>query len=203
MMKEVYTIREFAATMGVPWQTVVSWKRKGQIPAKAITPEGTFVKTIIDPYIDAFKNNHAADSSRETAEESAPAKKRSKKMPKKKTKGYPLKVRKEAIRLLTEENLTVGQVAKQIGCSVECVRQWKLRYSESTPDTSTSTKPSPRRPAVVAQESSTDFDEFARQYWQGGSRAVDVLLLPSEIGPKIIHYVNEALRYAYETLGDR
>lgn len=33
-----------------------------------------------------------------------------------------------------------------------------------------------------------------------GSRAVDVLLMPSEVGTQIVHYVNEALKYAFEKL---
>ena len=45
-----------------------------------------------------------------------------------------------------------------------------------------------------------DFDTFVRNFWHEGTRAVDVLLLPPEIGPKVLSYVNEALKYGFETL---
>jgi len=39
-----------------------------------------------------------------------------------------------------------------------------------------------------------------RNFWNEGTRAVDVLLLPPEFGPKVLNYVNEALKYGFETL---
>ena len=193
-MEEVYTIHEFAKIMGVSWQQVASWKKRGQIPANAITSEGTLLKSVIDPFIDAYKKGSPAKSSFKA--KVRPSHKHPQTMPKKK-KNYPPKVRKEAIRLMFEENQTPGQVAKQLGCSVECARQWKVRHSQSTP----LLKPVPTKSSkrtIPATKVPVDFDEFARQYWQEGTRAVDVLLLPPEIGPDIVRYVNEALRYAYD-----
>jgi transposase-like protein len=196
-MKEVYTVHEFAKIMGVPWQQVASWKRRGQIPANAITPEGALIKSVIDPLTDAYKKSLSASLSPKTK---VPLNKHSKVMPKKK-KNYPPKIRKEAIRLMFEENLTTGQVAKQLGCSVECARQWKVKHLQAIPlSRSASAKPSSKQTARTAKAASVDFDEFARQYWQEGTRAVDVLLLHPEVGPDIVRYVNEALRYAFEKL---
>jgi hypothetical protein len=44
------------------------------------------------------------------------------------------------------------------------------------------------------------YDVLVHDYWQEKMRAVDILLLPPEIGSKIVNFVNEALRYAYENL---
>lgn len=201
-MEAVYTLKELAAIMGVPWQTVVAWKRKKQIPPKAITPEGTFVKSIIDPMIEAFKRNEPTTPDSNQPIQAMPTEQVKSKSPAK--KNYPPKVKKEAMRLIFEENYTLEQTAAAIGCSVGAVRQWKAKHQKAKKTISVGKKPktSPQQPAKASEQKkpSIDFDEFARQYWQEGTRAVDVLLLPAEVGPKIVNYVNEALRYAFDKL---
>ncbi len=196
-MEEVYTVKELAAIMNVPWQTVVAWRRHGQ------NPFGTFIKSIIDPMIEVFKRNTPATP------DSNPTPAMSTQQEKSKTpakKNYSAKVKKEAMRLIFEENKTLEQTAEAIGCSIGAVRQWKAKHHKAKKATSEAKKPtaSPQQPLVgktsAPKKSPLDFDEFARQYWQEGTRAVDVLLLPAEIGPKVVNYVNEALKFAFEKL---
>jgi hypothetical protein len=42
------------------------------------------------------------------------------------------------------------------------------------------------------------YEDFVREYWQEGTKATDVLLLPPEISPAVVRYVNEPLKYAYD-----
>ena len=46
--EEVYNLKEFALALGVPWQTVMAWKRYNQIPSASMTPDGKFIKSVID-----------------------------------------------------------------------------------------------------------------------------------------------------------
>ena len=48
---EVYTVRELADHLGTSWQTVAGWKKRGVIPAKAVTEDGTLKKSVVDPLI--------------------------------------------------------------------------------------------------------------------------------------------------------
>ena len=109
------------------------------------------------------------------------------------------------MRLLSEGNLSYQQIADQVGCSLTTIKNWKA----AQPKTSSSkqlpksvvpqTQPKNDKP-VAKKESHVTFDDFVRGYWNSGTRAVDVLLLPPEIGPDVVRYVNEALRYAFEKL---
>lgn len=124
-MEEAYTIKELAAKAGVPWQTVAAWKRSGKIPPEAVTTDGHFLKSVIDPLLESgvFQNS----------------------------------------------------------------------------------PPEPRPQKCVARTAKKDsddstFEEFARMYWQEGSKAVDVLLMPTETSTLLINHVNDALRFAWEKL---
>lgn len=203
-MEEVYTAEELAAIMAVPCQTVWAWKRSGQIPQKSITPEGTFIKSIIDPLIELFKQNAPITPDSNQPQTIMPTEPKKSKPSAK--KNYSPKVKKEAMRLIFEEKQTLEQAAATIGCSVGAIRQWKAKHQKSKkPASGAKTQKTPRQQpqgntTSTPKKSSIGFDEFARQYWQEGTRAVDVLLLPPEIGPKIVNYVNEALRYAFDKL---
>jgi transposase-like protein len=193
-MEEVYAIRELAKILGVAWQTVVSWRAKKQIPVKAMTPEGTFIKSAIDPFIEIYKKTSPPNSLSNQSTQAMPAKKQKK-------KNYPVKIRKEAMRLIFEDKLTYKEVAAKIGCSINTIHSWRRQYKAgkseaAVPKTRVQSKVSQRKKAVATPE--TSFDDFIRNYWNEGTRAVDVLLLPPEIGPKVAQYVNEALRYAYD-----
>jgi len=127
--------------------------------------------------------------------------------PAKGPKNYSSKVRKEAMRLLREGELSYQQIADKIGCSITTIKNWKAMREQSK---NTSSKQMPKPIAVLQKpkdekpatkkEPQIAYDDFVRGYWNGGTRAVDVLLLPPEIGPDIVRYVNEALKYAYEKL---
>ena len=111
------------------------------------------------------------------------------------------------MRLIFEEKLTMQQVADKIGCSVSCLHSWKAKHRPSKksdakqiPKSVVSQYQPKDDKSVAKKELHVTFDDFVRGYWNSGTRAVDVLLLPPEIGPDIVRYVNEALRYAYDKL---
>ena len=118
-----------------------------------------------------------------------------------KTKNFSPKERKEALRLIFEENFTLQQAADKIGCSLNSIKAWKMKYPRpkpSGPKTTTKRQPPKETRTADVKKSRIAFDDFVRNYWNEGTRAVDVLLLPPEIGPDVVRYVNEALRYAYD-----
>ena len=110
------------------------------------------------------------------------------------------------MRLLSEENLSYQQIADQVGCSLTTIKNWKAAHQSKKP----SSKPVPNPVAsqhlskdiqhVAVKKTPIAFDDFVRNYWNQGTRAVDALLMPPDIGPKVVEYVNEALKYAYEKL---
>jgi len=126
---------------------------------------------------------------------------------------YSPEVRQEAIRLLSKQKLSATEVAKKLGCSYGTVLSWQKKELGAT--TSAKPKTPPKAPVVspdVSGNSSPpkseqqkllpemDFDTFVRNFWNEGTRAVDVLLMPPEIGTKVLNYINEALKYGFETL---
>ncbi|MCL2624386.1 MAG: transposase [Planctomycetaceae bacterium] len=122
-------------------------------------------------------------------------------------KHFSAKAKKEAMRLLREEKLSYQQIADQIGCSVTTIKNWKAalpRFKKSSLNPTPTPMDSRRQPnddkPTTKREPQVTYDDFVRGYWNGGGgkRAVDVLLLPPEIGPEIVRYVNEALRYGYD-----
>jgi len=200
-MEEVYTNKELAQIMGVSEQTVVSWKENNQVPAKAITWEGTFIKSVIDPFIEIYKHTPPSTPNPNQYTQTMPAKKTKKKSVTK--KGYPVKTRNEAMRLIFEEKLSMKEVAAQIGCSVNSLQTWKKHYKPEKSEspvrkTTVQPKASQSQPKNSVTTSQIAFDDFVRNYWNEGTKAVDVLLLPQEISSDIVRYVNEALQYAYD-----
>ena len=194
-MEKVYTIKELAQIMGVSSQTVISWKETNQIPTKTMTAEGTFIKSVIDPFIEIYKNTPPSTSSPNQYTQAMPTTKKRKKRSVTK-KGFSAKVREEAMRLIFEEKLSMKDAAAKIGCSVNSVQAWKKQYNPEPSVRKTAVQPRISQPQSKSPQIA--FDDFVRNYWNGGTRAVDVLLLPPEIGPKVVQYVNEALRYAYD-----
>ena len=119
---------------------------------------------------------------------------------KKKTKGFSPRIKKEAMRLIFDEKRPMKEVAAQIGCSVNSIQAWKKQYKVNESGASTPKKVvRPKVPQVKATTPIT-YEEFVRDYWSSGSKAVDALLLPPEIGPEVVRYVNEALRFAFDRL---
>jgi transposase-like protein len=181
-----------------------------------MTDDGKFIKSVIDPFIEWYKTNPSTDTpmSQATIQKLFPlsepnttqqSNSQDSDMAKKKRITYSPQVRQEAIRLLTEEKLSAKKVAEQLGCSYNTVLSWH-KSAFGTPPTgepSASAKvlvtpPSNSQPNKAVPE--MDFDTFVRSFWNEGTRAVDVLLLPPEVGPKVINYVNEALKYAFDKL---
>jgi len=225
--EEVYNLKELALALGAPWQTVMAWKRNNQIPSASMTPDGKFIKSLIDPFIDWYKNSPTTDTPMrqemgrqvslpqndsqnqndpQTQNDSQGSDMAKKTKTKKVT--YSPEVRQKAMRLLNEKKLSAYEVAKQLGCSNATVLSWQKKEQAST---APADPKAPEAVSAVAVNPSPkseqqkllpepDFDTFVRNFWHEGTRAVDVLLLPPEIGPKVLNYVNEALKYAFETL---
>lgn len=216
-MSDTYTIDELADALGINRYQAVWLKRLGKIPANAIDPDGLFIKSIINPFIEAYKKDPA------------PAKKAVKKTAAAGVyKKFSAADQQEAIRLMTEENWSIKQVSDKLGCSAESARRWKknalagkkrkkTKIKHRSPKSNskraykrvaagiTKKNGKPLAPAVPevftsVSDSVSDFDAFVRRYWQQNNRAVEVLLSPSEIGTKILKSVNEALRFAYNEL---
>jgi len=129
-------------------------------------------------------------------------------------KSFSPKIKEKAMRLIAEGELTQKQVADKIGCSINAIQQWKAKYKEmdeSAPafPKKASRKKSKRRgkrlpknvEVIAVEESRIAFDDFARNFWSENPRAADVLLLPPDITPEAVRYVNDVLLYAYEQLG--
>ena len=209
----------------------MAWRRHNQIPSASMTPDGKFIRSVMDPFIDWYKNNPATDTPmrQEMGRQLSSPQNDSQDsdMAKKKTKiTYSPVVRQKAIHLLTEQKLSVTEVAKKLGCSYGTVVSWQkkeLGASAPAKPKVSSKKASVTAPEVQASETSSeispevsvkplpksvqqrllpelDFDTFMRNFWNEGTRAVDTLLMPPDIGPKVVNYVNEALKYAFETL---
>ena len=219
--EEVYNLKELALALGAPWQTVMAWKRNNQIPSASMTPDGKFIKSIIDPFIEWYKNCPTTDTPMrqeidrqvslpqndfQTQNDSQGSDMAKKTKAKKIT--YSPEVRQKAMRLLTEKKLPATEVAKQLGCSYATVLSWQKKEqastapadpkaSEAAPAASVNHSPKSEQKKLLPEP---DFDTFVRDYWNEGTRAVDVLLLPPEISPKVLNYVNEALKYGFETL---
>ena len=106
-MEEVYNIKELALALGIPWQTVMAWKRNHQIPTASMTPDGKFLKSVIDPFIEWYKSNPTVDSSisqDSTQELSLPKTKSQLSAMAKQKKKLPKNIREEAVCLLKEKN---------------------------------------------------------------------------------------------------
>ncbi|MCL2622501.1 MAG: transposase [Planctomycetaceae bacterium] len=215
LIEEVYTINELALALGVPWQTVIAWKRNNQIPSASMTPDGKFIKSVINPFIEWYKNNPTTETPLQQDDDddrqlSPPQNESQNSDMARKKITYSPEVRQEAIRLLTEQKLSSTAVAKRLGCSYATILSWQKKEQSSTGVPKESPKASTISPEASAVPSPNlerqksllerDFDTFMRNFWNEGTRAVDVLLLPPEIGSKVSNYVNEALKYAFETL---
>ena len=230
--EEVYSIEEFAHAVGVPCETVEAWKRNNQVPSASMTPDGRFIKSVIDPFIEWYKNEPTSDTPmrQEIDWQFSPPQNDSPHpdndfqqpdnnfqepdMAKKKIKKtYSQDARQEAIRLVTKEKLSAATVAKQLGCSYGTVLSWQKKEQEAAvvakpkaspkatpeapPEVTVNPSPKPEQRKLLSE---MNFDTFVRNFWNEGTRAVDVLLLPPELSSRVVNYVNESLKYAFETL---
>jgi len=116
---------------------------------------------------------------------------------KRKKKGFGTEQKTEAMRLI-QEGHTQKQVAAQVGCSVASLQSWKKQFATEKPSPRGAKYEEPKDEVVKSQPSQVPFDKFVRKYWEG--RAVDVLLMESTVSSEIVKRVNEALRYAYDSL---
>ena len=223
--EEAYNLNELAHALGVPWQTVMAWKRNHQIPSASMTQNGKFIKSIIDPFIEWYKNNPTTDPPlrQENDQQLFPAQNDSQNLKNsdmaKQQIRYSPEVHQEAIRLLSEQNLSAAEVAAKLGCSYWSVVNWRKKEERirgmrigkrvrkrtrgkerGEEDKTPAPLPTSPAPLEKSPRPSTDFDTFVKNFWNKGTRAVDVLLLPPEIGPKVLNYINEALKYGFETL---
>ena len=137
------------------------------------------------------------------------------------TRAFPPEDRARALQLLSEGH-TLQQVAAEVGCSVASLQKWrsiaKTQKKESTAKSAASMAASAAKPvkrrrktrrlkkgksrqkgvvAVLAANPQMEVNEFIQGYWSKCGDAVHVMCLPPDIAPKVMQYVNNALRYAY------
>jgi hypothetical protein len=60
MSNEVLSIREFAASVGVSWQQIATWKKKKQLPPKAFDADGKVILSVAEPIVVRLKANPTA-----------------------------------------------------------------------------------------------------------------------------------------------
>lgn len=125
---------------------------------------------------------------------------------------------------MKQETYTIKEFADKAGVSWQTVASWKRfkKFPEGaiTPDghllkavvdpllesgvLQNSASESPPQKSVARsskkESAAQSFEEFARSYWQEGTKAVDVLLMTSETGGLLINHVNNALRFAWDKL---
>lgn len=123
------------------------------------------------------------------------------------------------MRLITEEGFTMKQAADKIGCSVNAIQNWKAQYKNSDGVTPSFPKKAAKSAkgkkgskkianryvqgnagTAVAKGTQVAFDAFVRNFWSKHAKAAEVLLLPPEIAPEAVRYINDVLRYAYKQL---
>lgn len=252
---ETYTGEELAVRLDVHPATLAEWKEAGKIPERFMTPDGHYIKSLIDPLIEAFCSAAHATTTEASASRSMSEEDRLQ------------------IAILYEEGLSVPEIALRFHCEPDAVfdalhhfgvaddpkpvpqatvnqpsgrtyLRKKIRFTAddhdrmarmraegrsletiassfgcsistisrvlSSPDARTSSLPvveSPDTPVHVApvpepaaQTAPIAFEEFVRNYWSVGTRAVDMLFLPPEARSRILSAVRETLRYAYERL---
>jgi len=102
-------------------------------------------------------------------------------------------------------NISGAEIAEEFGCDLRSV-SLILNLAEMSADPQPVLVPSNvsgnhELIDPASTPSPIPFDTFVRKYWEQETRAVDMMLLPPEVGSKIANYVNEALLYAYEKLG--
>ena len=128
-------------------------------------------------------------------------------MPKKKRKhkGFTPEKKAEAVRLLQEGN-TLKQVAGQMRCSIAALQNWKKQFAEEATVAPTrkakydapKMEDVPKAEVAKPLQARVSYEKFVRRYWE--ARAVDVLLMEPAVSSEIVKSVNEALRYAYDSL---
>ena len=83
--------------------------------------------------------------------------------------------------------------------TVKKVKKKGKKTKKASKKSKTTAKKTVAVPSVdVAHLSPISFDEFVHGYWNECADAMDVMLLPPDLMPKAIQYVNNVLRYAYD-----
>ena len=145
-----------------------------------------------------------------------PRKKRAKKITRKE---FSAEDKQEALRLLTEEKLTLKQTAEKVGCSVASLSQWKnlAKSLDSGEPVVAVKKPKVKRRAVKkpkavkppqeqlvsetqTKEPAIPLNDIVRSFWSQHNRAVTVLSLPKGVGPDIARQINDAIEFTYDQL---
>ena len=123
---------------------------------------------------------------------------------------YPPETKKEAVRLILEENYTQQQAAEYVGCNINSIKNWLDAAKSHNKRAKSTTSAGPvkrrrrkrvKRATVTTVASQHSFDEFVQGYWSTHKEAAEVLQLPPDLAPEAVRYVNNVLRYAYNTLG--
>ena len=124
-------------------------------------------------------------------------------------KSFSPEERANALQLL-KDGTPQKEIAEQIGCSIASLQSWKQQAKGKKNGKKKKAKSSKKAVAVKADVESTceccncvPFDDFVHGYWAKSSKAGDVMKLPPDMMPEAVKYVNNVLKYAYETLGGK
>jgi len=125
---------------------------------------------------------------------------------------FTLKLR-DRIMTLYKAGFSGTEIAAKFDCDLETVASVIARatgtsrnvpHHATLPKSNAAAKPddSPQAPASESRPP-LSLETLLRNFWADKARAIDVLLLPPDIRLKIMESVEQALLYAWNTLGKR
>jgi len=122
-------------------------------------------------------------------------------------KSFSAEAKAEALQLL-KDGTPQKEIAEQIGCSIASLQSWKQQAKGKKNGKKKKAKSGKKVAAVEATTECTceccncvPFDDFVHGYWSKSPKAGEVLKLPPDMMPEAVKYVNNVLKYAYDTLG--
>jgi transposase-like protein len=121
-------------------------------------------------------------------------------------KSFSAEEKAEALQLLKDGH-TLKEVALQTGYSVASLQSWKKQAGGKKSGKKEKAKSKKKLATVEATAECNcencrcvSFEEFARGYWAEAPKASEVLKLPPDMMPEAVKYINNVLKYAYDSL---
>jgi len=124
-------------------------------------------------------------------------------------KSFSAEEKAEALQLL-KDGIPQKEIAEQIGCSIASLQSWKQQAKGKKSGKKKKAKSS-KKVTAVETEAGCDyencncvpFEDFVRGYWTKNPKAGEVLKLPPDMMPEAVKYVNNVLKYAYDSLSGK